>query len=132
MRLRTPPSWPTETRVFLAVGAFFVVIGVLYWATADEPAGVVLRLGAAILAATYAIYFARHLPAVQESVEAQEEGERPNELYLPEQSLWPLGIGAAVVLILAGFAIGTWVWFFGGLLLVRSVVGFVIESRNRE
>ena len=55
-----------------------------------------------------------------------------NHLYLPEQSLWPVGIGTGGVLVLAGFAVGSWVLVAGALLLLRSVVGFVVEGRRRR
>ena len=84
------------------------------------------------MAFTYAFYLGRHAVDVQESVAAQEEGEVPNELYLPHQSLWPVGLGAGGVLVLAGFAVGTWVLVAGGLLMARSVVGFVVEGRARD
>lgn len=63
---------------------------------------------------------------------AQEEGEVPNHLYLPHQSLWPAGIGVGGVLVLAGFAVGTWVLVAGTVLLLRSVIGFVVEGRHRR
>ena len=97
-----------------------------------EAAGIVLLYGSTILSLTYAVYLLRHAGPVRASIEAQEEGEIPNQLYLPEQSLWPVGIGAGGVLVLAGFAVGSWVLVAGVLLLLRSVVGFVVEGRRRR
>ena len=125
-------GWPHETHVFGGVGIAFFVIGTLYASTGGEAAGIVLLYGSTILSLTYAVYLLRHARPVQASIEAQEEGEIPNQLYLPEQSLWPVGIGAGGVLVLAGFAVGTWVLVAGAILLLRSVVGFVVEGRRRS
>ena len=123
---------PHESHVFGGIGLAFVVIGTIYTVTDGEPAGVVLLFGSSVLAFTYAIYLARHLVAVQESILEQEEGTLPDTQYLPHQSLWPIGIGGGGVLVLAGFAVGTWVLFAGAVLLARSVVGFVSEGRARR
>lgn len=121
-----------EAHVFGGIGLAFVAIGTLYTVTDGEPAGVVLLFGSAVLALTYAVYLARHAEAVQESILDQEEGTVPDVQYLPHQSLWPVGIGGGGVLVLAGFAVGTWVLVAGALLLARSVVGFVSEGRARR
>ncbi len=125
-------GWPHETHVFGGTGLVFFVIATLYASTGGEAAGIVLLYGSTVLSGTYAVYLRRHARPVRASIEAQEEGEIPNQLYLPEQSLWPVGIGAGGVLVLAGFAVGTWVLVAGALLLVRSVVGFVVEGRARQ
>jgi hypothetical protein len=123
---------PHEAHVFGGIGLAFVAIGVLYTATDGEPAGVVLLFGSALLSLTYAVYLARHAVEVQESILEQEEGTVPDTQYLPHQSLWPVGIGVGGVLVLAGFAVGLWVFFAGVVLLGRSVVGFVSEGRARR
>ncbi len=108
------------------------MIGTLYAVTGGEAAGIVLLYGAFLLTATYAVYLASHADPTREALNAQEEGDAPDHLYLPTQSLWPAGIGAGGVLVLAGFAVGTWVLVAGAILLVRSVVGFVVEGRRRR
>lgn len=125
-------AWPHETHVFGAVSVGLLVIATLYTATGGEAAGIVLLYGAFLLTATYAVYLAGHADPTREAVNAQEEGDAPDHLYLPTQSLWPAGIGAGGVLVLAGFAVGSWVLVAGAILLVRSVVGFVVEGRRRR
>ena len=125
-------AWPHETHVFGGTGLTFFVIGTLYASTGGEAAGIVLLYGSTILSLTYAVYLLRHARPVRASIEAQEEGEIPNHLYLPEQSLWPVGIGAGGVLVLAGFAVGSWVLVAGALLLLRDFVGFVVGGRRRR
>lgn len=126
-------AWPHETHVFGGVSVALFLIGTIYAVTGGEAAGIVLLYGAGLLTATYAVYLAGHAdPTRGEAVIAQEEGEEPNYLYLPHQSLWPAGIGVGGVLVLAGFAVGTWVLVAGTVLLLRSVIGFVVEGRHRR
>jgi len=125
-------AWPHETHVFGGVSVALFLIGTIYAVTGGEAAGIVLLYGAGLLTATYAVYLAGHADPTREAVIAQEEGEVPNHLYLPHQSLWPAGIGVGGVLVLAGFAVGTWVLVAGTVLLLRSVIGFVVEGRHRR
>lgn len=118
--------------MFGGIGLGIAAIGLLYTVTDGEAAGIVLLFGSSVLSLTYAVYLARHVEAVQESVLEMEEGAIPDTQYLPHQSLWPVGIGTGGVLVLAGFAVGTWVLVAGALLLARSVVGFVSEGRARR
>lgn len=128
----TTKALPHESHVFGGIGLGIAAIGVLYTVTDGEAAGVVLLFGSAVLSLTYAVYLARHVDEVQESILEMEEGTIPDTQYLPHQSLWPVGIGTGGVLLLAGFAVGTWVLVAGALLLARSVVGFVSEGRARK
>jgi hypothetical protein len=57
--------------------------------------------------------------------------EPRDEHYLPATSVWPLGIGLAVCLVLNGLLLGTWFLVPGGLLLAGSVIGFALQSRRR-
>ena len=123
---------PHETHVFGGIGIGLVAIGILYTVTDGEPAGIVLLFGSSVLSLTYAVYLARHVESVQESILEMEEGRISDTQYLPHQSLWPVGIGTGGVLLLAGVAVGTWVLVAGALLLARSVVGFVSEGRARH
>ena len=125
-------SSPSETWVFASIAGIYGVSAVIYAVVADEASGVALLGGAALLAAVYTIYFRRHIAAVQESIEEQESGARPNELYLPTESWWPFALGLGATIVVAGFAIGFWLWPAGLVILVRGIVGFVVESRHRE
>ena len=130
-KTRRMADTPTETWVFASITGFYFVAAVIYRVFSDDAAGFALLLGSAVLAGVYTLYFRRHLAAVQENIEEQEAGVRPNELYLPEQSLWPFGMGVGATIILAGFAIGLWLSAAGLLIFGRATVGFVAESRRR-
>ena len=124
-------SLPTEARIFALIAAYFVVAAVVYVSTADESAGVTLLLCAAVFGFGYAAWLTRYLPPTQEAVTALEEGDEADGLYLPHESVWPLGLGAGSVLVVTGLAVGLWMTIPGALLAGRSVVGLASESRRR-
>jgi hypothetical protein len=128
---------PTETRLFAALGAFYLLLAVIYAATAYEWAGVALLGFGALFSFIAAAYFAFDLREVQADVEELEVEEATGPpthegLYLPHASVWPIGIGVGVALTLAGLAIGWWVLLPGGALLVHSLIGFAAQSRDRS
>jgi hypothetical protein len=127
---------PTESKLFASIGVFYLAIGIVYAFTAYEWAGVVLLLLGGAFALTIAAYLAWQVRGVQQQAEDAEWGQadRPpthEGLYLPHTSIWPLGMGIGAALVLAGVAIGWWVWLPGGALLAHSVIGFAAQSRDR-
>jgi hypothetical protein len=127
---------PTESKLFASIGVFYLAIGVIYAFTAYEWAGVVLLLLGGAFALTIAIYLAWQVRGVQQQAEADEWGAAAGPpthegLYLPHTSIWPLGMGVGAALVLAGVAIGWFVWLPGAALLAHSVIGFAAQSRDR-
>jgi hypothetical protein len=130
---------PTETKLFGALGLFYLLLAIVYAATAYEWAGVALLAFGAVFSFVAAAYFAWELRHVQHDVEELEEeaaeaiGPPTHEgLYLPHQSVWPIGVGIGSALTLAGIAIGWWVLLPGAALLVHSLIGFATQSRDRS
>ena len=133
-------GWPTEAKVFLGVGAFYVLIGLIYLVVSDgEYAGVALLLCSGLFAALAGGWMIRGLRPVQDHVEEVEAAATTGEvapadgdLYLPVTSVWPLGIGLGVAMVLSGFAVGWVLALPGAGLLVHSVIGFANQSRLRD
>lgn len=126
---------PTEAKVFGSIGAFYLLICVIYAFTAYEWAGVALLGFGAAFAFLAAGYFWWSLRDVQFEVESDEQASAPPEhegLYLPHTSVWPIGIGLGAALTLAGIAVGWWVLLPGAALLAHSLVGFAAQSRDRS
>ncbi|MBI2704140.1 MAG: cytochrome c oxidase subunit 4 [Actinobacteria bacterium] len=134
---------PTESKVFYALGTFAVVIDIIY-VLASIPGGIEWS-GTVSLAATavFSLFFGyflqrsiRRVQADVEDVEARvESGElaedAPEALYLPETSIWPLGIGVGAGLTFAGLGFGWWFALPGVAILVHSAIGFAHQSRER-
>lgn len=135
---------PTEARLFFLFGFFSLFLAVVYlvWTT-KSPQGTEWAGGIGLLFASgFALFFGTFLTLslrkVQINVEVFEANEDagvedPNEiLYLPDTSLWPIGIGVGASLTLAGVALGYWVAIPGAVLFVHSVIGFAHQSRDRR
>jgi hypothetical protein len=133
-------GWPTEARVFLGVGAFYLLIGLIYLVVSDgEWAGVALLLFSGLFAGTIGVWLIKGLRPVQEHVEDEEAHAEPGEvapsdgdLYLPVTSVWPLGMAVGAALVLSGFAVGWVAALPGAGLLAHSVIGFANQSRRRD
>ena len=102
-----------EARTLWTLSLFFFVIGVVYWVTAQEPAGVTLLMlcsGATIVAV---LPYHRRRGRGDEAVEHE---------ILPTTSLWPFVIGTGAVLVVNGLILGPWLFVPGVALVVRGLV----------
>ena len=120
-------------RVFLAVGAFVLVVGAIYWATAYEESGTVMLIVAGLLSLWIAAYL--WLRARTPSIEPEAvAAERPGEVahYLPHASVWPFAIGLGAATLANGLVLGMWLIVPGGLLMVLGIAGFVRQTRRRD
>ena len=106
-----------EARTLWTLSLFFFVIGVVYWATAHEAAGVTLLMlcsGAAIVAV---------LPYHRRRGHGDGDGhEAVEHEVLPSASLWPFVIGTGAVLAVNGLILGPWLFVPGVALVVRGLI----------
>ena len=120
-------------RVFLAVGAFVLVVGAIYWATAYEESGTVMLIVAGLLSLWISAYLwlRARTPSIEEDAVATEP---PGEVvhYLPHASVWPFAIGLGAATLGNGLVLGMWLIVPGGLLMVLGIVGFVRQTRRRD
>jgi hypothetical protein len=121
-------------RVFLAVGAFVLVVGGIYWGTAYEEGGTVMLIVAGLLSLWIGAYLwlrSRTPPAG--AVEA-DAGREPEEVahYLPHASVWPFAIGLGAATVANGLVLGIWLIVPGALLMVLGIAGFVRQTRRRD
>jgi hypothetical protein len=134
---------PTESKLFLGLGGFSLVLSIIYYVTtaaSDEGvewAGVAALAGGAAFSIFFGLFLRSSLRGIQADVEeaerAAEAGSTDTDevLYLPETSIWPIGIGVGATLTLAGVALGYWVMIPGVALFAHSVIGFARQSRDR-
>ena len=127
-------------RVFVGIGVFVLVIGVIYWATAYEESGTVMLL----LAAGLSLWIGAYLwlrtrtdvgpeqgPA-GESATATGAGDHEGEHYLPHASAWPFAIGLGAATLANGLVLGLWVIVPGAALMALGIGGFVRQTRRRD
>ncbi|HEY6416502.1 MAG TPA: cytochrome c oxidase subunit 4 [Acidimicrobiales bacterium] len=121
-------------RVFLAVGAFVLVVGAIYWGTAYEESGTVMLIVAGLLSLWIAAYLwlqARTPPTgPREAVDTQHPDEVAH--YLPHASVWPFAIGLGAATLANGLVLGVWLIVPGALLMVLGIAGFVRQTRRRD
>jgi len=116
-----------QWRIFLALAGFIALYAVIYWFVSYEDAGTTLLA----LASGLALLFGGYLFVQDRKAGPATASSEPEEHYLPESSLWPLGIGVGVFLAFNGLILGL-PWTVPGVVLVAtSVGGFVRQSRHR-
>jgi drug/metabolite transporter (DMT)-like permease len=125
------PRTSAPGRMYHLIAAFFVVLGVVYTLTDDEPAGVVLLFGAAALAVVTGLALDLVAREGLEGEMAPEEYES-GDLYLPHASAAPFALGVGATAIAAGIALGIWVIALGAAVFGFGLVGFVVQSRRRS
>jgi hypothetical protein len=120
--------------VFLAVGAFVLVVGAIYWGTAYEESGTVMLIVAGLLSLWISAYL--WLRARTPSTEPGETVavERSAEVvhYLPHASVWPFAIGLGAATLANGLVLGVWLIVPGALVMVLGIAGFVRQTRRRD
>ena len=115
-------------RVFAGMGAFVVVIAILYWFTSYEDAGSVLL----VLSAVLGLWFGTFLWLQQRGASDPTDPTEPDTGYLPHASIWPLLIGLGAASIANGLVLGIWVIVPGVGALAFGIAGFVRQSRHRN
>lgn len=122
-------------RVFLAVGAFVLLLGAIYWGTAYEESGTVMLIVAALLSLWIGAYLwlRTRTPGPAEAADAAA-ASRPEEVapYLPHASVWPFTIGLGAATIANGLVLGTWLIVPGALVMVLGIAGFIRQTRRRD
>jgi cobalamin synthase len=112
--------------MFLGVGAFVLVIAVVYWVTSYEEAGTALL----VLAAALSLWCGAYLWLWQRGP-ADEGAEPEAEAFLPASSPWPFLMGVGAFLLANGLIVGGWFALPGAAVLTAGIGGFVRQSRAR-
>jgi hypothetical protein len=129
-------GWGTQAVMFCGIGGFIGFIGIVYWFVSYEWAGTVF-LG---LTATMAIGSGLYLgwPRGDEDGPEPAGGQRlepghdPHDgVWFPEASIWPLAIGAGMVLVGNGLLLGRWLLIPSAVFLAWSLAGMVRQGRRR-
>jgi uncharacterized membrane protein YfcA len=127
-------------RVFVAVGAFVLVLGAIYWATAYEESGTVMLILAAVLSLWIGAYLwlRARIPPVEPAEPRSRGGAaaapQPEGAahYLPHASVWPFAIGLGAATVANGLVLGVWLIVPGALLMALGIAGFVRQTRRRD
>ena len=123
----------TETKVFLALVPFFLVVGVIYaWQTTPtEWAGSVALLLTAVMCAFVAWFFWLSGKTVDARPEDDLEGEISDQAgdygHFAPYSWWPLFLGLSVTVLVMGIGLGWWLFVIAAPFVVWASIGWTLE-----
>jgi len=123
-----------ESRIFIFIGAFFTLIGFIYWYTSYEDSGTVMLAGAAILGllpGAYYLWWSRHMKArPSDDPEASIAGGSGTVGTFPGSSIWPFVMGMGAFFVGLSFVFGIWFVPVAAGLLISAAIGATVESRR--
>jgi hypothetical protein len=123
-----------EAMFLLFLGAFFGVVGIIYWFTSYEDGGTMMLAGTAALGflpGSYYLFWHRRMGKRLEdrSDAAIEEGAGVVDSF-PGSSIWPFVMGMGAFLTVLALVFGVWLIFLGIPLILTALTGVTAESRR--
>ncbi len=137
-----------ESIFLLFLGAFFGIVGLVYWFWGYDDGGGVMLLGATLLGFLPGLYyffwhrrFHGHKYFYWGKVHAP--GDRPSDREdaemadgagtidsFPGSSIWPFVLGMGAFMTVLALVFGTWLVFIGVPLILTALTGVTAESRR--
>jgi hypothetical protein len=132
----------------LFLGAFFGLIGLVYWFWSYEDGGGVMLLGATLLGflpgSYYYFWYRRYhghkyffvgkIDQVGDAADDREDAEvadgAGNIDSFPGSSIWPFVMGMGAFATVLALVFGSWLAFLGVPLILTALVGVTAESRR--
>jgi ABC-type antimicrobial peptide transport system permease subunit len=122
-----------EALFLLFLGAFFGLVGLVYWFWSYEDGGGVMLLGATLLGflpGSYYYFWHRRMGNRLEDRDA-EIAEGAGEIdSFPSSSIWPFVMGMGAFTTVLGLVFGIWFLFLGVPLILTALTGVTAESRR--
>jgi uncharacterized membrane protein YfcA len=134
-RMSTPRRrFRTEVAIYVALAVFLVLGGIIYGVWSGEQAGTVLLILTGVFAGIVAGYLALQDRLERRTARAgtTESGPVEEDQFLPHASVWPFEMGAGTALALSGVVLGWAIFVPGVILVVHSLVGWTVQSRQRS
>ncbi|MFZ2057010.1 MAG: cytochrome c oxidase subunit 4 [Acidimicrobiales bacterium] len=123
-----------ESYVFLFVGFFFGLVGLVYWLLSYEDAGSTMLFGTFLLGSVpgfYYLWWSRRMsPRPADDPRASVEDGAGVVGAFPGSSIWPFVIGIGATFVALALVFGAWTLAVGLFLVVASLVGVIYESRR--
>jgi hypothetical protein len=126
-----------ESKIFLS-GIVFIPVGIIYGFMTEwtEWVGFLAIPLVGVMAMFIGVYLYKHSKVIGERPEDREDGEiaekaGPMGTFAP-WSWWPLILGAGAATCFAGMAVGFWVVFIGGGLVLVALIGWVFEHSRGD
>ena len=120
-----------EGWLFASIAVFIGIVTPIYWFLSEDPTGtaaLILTFCLCALIAYYLIFTGRRLPERPEDRKEAEIYEGAGEIgFFSPHSIWPLFLGLAAALAVAGVAIGWWLFALAVPVVGMMVCLFVFE-----
>jgi hypothetical protein len=122
------------SRIFTGLGAFLIVMGIVYALVTREYEGGTEMLTVAGGGLLIGVYLARAVQRARVAVAAQAAGAAPGaadtEPHVPP-TIWPLVFALSTIGIVLGSVGPRWVLAAGAVVLVVSLVGWSLDVRRQ-
>jgi hypothetical protein len=121
------------SRIFTGLGAFLIVMGIVYALVAKEYEGGTEMLTVAGGGLLIGVYLARAVQRARATVAAQAAGAAPagdDEPHVPP-TIWPLVFALSTIGIVLGSVGPRWVLAAGAAVLVVALVGWSLDVRRQ-
>jgi len=121
------------SRIFTGLGAFLIVMGIVYALVTKEYEGGTEMLTVAGGALLIGVYLTRAVQRARAGVAAQAAGAAPpgdDEPHVPP-TIWPLVFALSTIGIVLGSVGPRWVLAAGAVVLVVSLVGWSLDVRRQ-
>ena len=129
-----------EWRTILGASVFLGATAAVYWVLVAGHGHKVEASGIAMLIFGFAAYgmlfgylllqYARRksIPRPEDRFDATQADGEGEVAYFPAASIWPAGMGLALIFAAISAVWGLWYLIIGGILFVGAVIGWVVES----
>ena len=127
-----------EFRVCLGAALFLGIIDLIYWFTSNDDAGTACLLFSffayALIGSFLFLQWRRRkgIPRPEDRDDAEMSDGAGEVGFFPAASIWPAGIGIGAVFLAIGLIYGVWYLFIGGVFVIGSLIGFMVEAEARE
>ncbi len=122
-----------EALFLIFLGAFFGIVGIIYWFTSYDDGGGMMLLGTSLLGfvpGSYYFFWHRRMGRRTEDRDASiEEGAGIINSF-PGSSIWPFVLGMGAFTMVLSMVFGVWLAFIGIPLILTALVGVTAESRR--
>jgi hypothetical protein len=137
-----------EAMFLLFLGAFFGVVGIVYWFWSYDDGGGMMLLGTSLLGfvpGSYYFFWHKRFGGKKFFFWGTEHGagDRPSDRpdatldegagdieSFPGSSIWPFVLGMGAFLTVLSLVFGIWMIFPGITLIVSALIGVTAESRR--
>lgn len=120
-----------ESAIFTAGAAFYLILTAIYGYFARDIVGIVLLLftgGLALIAGFYIMYTSKAVyPRPEDRMDAEVDEADPEYGFFSPHSWWPLAVGFSAFVLAMGFIFAAWMFFFGVIILMIAVTGWLFE-----